>query len=99
MVVAALASNFSLSLNTVATYQLFKLLQTPILAVVEAFSGFRALSLTRALLMVGTCVSCVVCLVRECARTERERDACMHACMLTSTARTHTDAQRRVHAC
>jgi len=82
VVVAALASNFSLSLNTVATYQLFKLLQTPILAVVEAFSGFRALSLTRALLMVGTCVSCVVCLVRECARTEREREthACTHAC-------------------
>ena len=42
VVTAALASNFSLSLNTVSTYQLFKLLQTPILAVVEAATGFRA---------------------------------------------------------
>ena len=51
--IAPLASNLSLALNSVATYQLFKLLQTPLLACAEAISGFRALSLTRGALMVG----------------------------------------------
>ena len=51
--IAPLASNLSLALNSVATYQLFKLLQTPLVACAEAVSGFRALSLTRGALMVG----------------------------------------------
>jgi hypothetical protein len=34
-------------------HQLFKLLQTPLLAVVEAVTGFRAVSLVRGLLMLG----------------------------------------------
>jgi hypothetical protein len=51
--VAPLASNMSLLLNPVATYQLFKLLQTPLLAVVEVVTGFRQMSLMRAALMLG----------------------------------------------
>ena len=51
--IAPLASNLSLALNSVATYQLFKLLQTPLVACAEAISGFRALSFTRGALMVG----------------------------------------------
>eukprot|EP00802_Teleaulax_amphioxeia_P013860 Tamp_13915.p1 GENE.Tamp_13915~~Tamp_13915.p1 ORF type:complete len:533 (+),score=76.79 Tamp_13915:22-1599(+) len=50
---APLASNMSLMLNPVSTYQLFKLLQTPLLAVVEAVTGFRTVSLMRGLLMLG----------------------------------------------
>jgi predicted protein tyrosine phosphatase len=71
VVTAALASNFSLSLNTVSTYQLFKLLQTPILAVVEAATGFRALSPIRALLMVG--VSCGVAVAELGGSHDKDR--------------------------
>jgi hypothetical protein len=56
--VSPLASNLSLSLNSVSTYQLFKLLQTPLLAIVEVATGFRSLSYARSLLMLG--VSCGV---------------------------------------
>jgi len=56
--VSPLASNLSLSLNSVSTYQLFKLLQTPLLALVEFATGFRSLSFVRGLLMLG--VSCGV---------------------------------------
>lgn len=51
--VAPLASNMSLLLNPVATYQLFKLLQTPLLAVVEVVTGFRDMSPMRGVLMLG----------------------------------------------
>ncbi len=56
--VSPLASNLSLSLNSVSTYQLFKLLQTPLLAVVEVATAFRSLSFARSSLMLG--VSCGV---------------------------------------
>lgn len=54
--VSPLASNLSLALNSVSTYQLFKLLQTPLLAIVEVATGFRSLSFVRSMLMLGVSV-------------------------------------------
>ena len=59
----------------------------------------RAVSYPRAAHGRDMCLVCRVSCACVCTHRERERDACMHACMLTSTARTHTDAHRRVHAC
>ena len=92
--IAPLASNLSLALNSVATYQLFKLLQTPLVACAEAISGFRALSLTRGALMVG--VSAGVAFAELGGATDfpalvKFSGVCVHALL------GHSDCKSRTH--